>query len=148
LFSQGQILLTYRTGKITAILLDSCTVLCCFCFKQSIPEQIKSIASHPTFGDVIYSQQITFDVFCCKGLGWAKAGGIGRQPTKFSQEFVDSVFLWVLFVGELVVNKSQKIKFTLKKLVGSKMSQNPQKITKYSWVFVIFCGVFFVGCRP
>jgi hypothetical protein len=93
LFSQGQILLTYRTGRITGILLELCCVFCCCCFKQSIPEQVKSIASHPTFGDVIYSQQITFDVFCCKCQGWAKAGGKGRQPKKFSQEFMGSVFL-------------------------------------------------------
>ena len=31
---------------------------------------------------------------------------------------------------------------TLKKFVGSHISQNPQKITKYSWVFLLFCGFF------
>ena len=36
---------------------------------------MKSIATHPSLGDVIHSQQVTYDVFCCKGLGWAKAGG-------------------------------------------------------------------------
>ena len=147
MFSQGQILLTYRTGKNSSIPLESCCALCCFCFKQSIPEQTKSIASHPTFGDVIYSQQITYDVFCCKGLGWAKPGGIGRQPTK---GFICGLILKIpTQSGSRIIrssdHKTHKNQIHPENTCGF---ENESKPTKYSWGFVIFCGFFFVGCRP
>jgi len=76
-------------------------------------------------------------------------------------ESVEEVAKWLDKISQNNPQKPTQIQMTLKKSVGSKISQNPQKITKYLWVFGIFCGfcfvalfcvwavfVFFVGCRP
>jgi len=68
LSSQGQPFLTVREQDSASC--DACLkqLLCC-CFKISIPEAVKKIGSHPSFGDVIISQQIKNEELCinCSG---------------------------------------------------------------------------------
>ena len=64
--SQGQEFLSFRMEENFGADM-TCTYLASCCFKQSLPETSKSIASHHSFGDVINSQQISHEIcalFC------------------------------------------------------------------------------------
>jgi len=65
--SQGQVFLHFRNEENPNAVGDCCTALkalVCCCFKQSMTGSRKSIASHPSFGDVINSQDMAIE-FCC-----------------------------------------------------------------------------------
>ena len=66
--------LTYRENTTRPWSCAECLIgcfTCCFtcCVKQSIPEVMQQIVCHPTFGDVIISQQIKNEELCinCSG---------------------------------------------------------------------------------